>query len=396
MAMLPAGHPLHKIIASKATRKVKRHKTPISSLLTLYQHEPRKFEKIQPAPRDPSKRNKLPFNISIAEDRDKSVKESEDAEEEIQVYADGSATDGKVGAAAVLIRTGNPVRKLHLHLGHESEHTVHEAELVGILLAMQLISTEKRASTSFALGVDNQAAIKAFQSDLRQPGHHLAIEIIRVANQIQKRRKKGKYTLNIRWTAGHEGVEGNELADSEAKKAAGGLSSEKTQLPHYLRKPLLINPAAVKRHMQEKRKQNWSEEWRKSPRGRRTLRIDKTTPSKKFLETISNSKLSREAASRIAQFRLNHAPVNQFLKRIGRVDKARCPACGADEETIEHFLLACPSYAYERWALEQQAKKIRERLTVETLLGKSDMAISLANYIEATQRFRNSGEQAQI
>jgi ribonuclease HI len=361
LAMLPPEHPLHKVIASKATRKTKRHKTPIGNLLTLYQLDPKKFKKIQASTRNPSKRGKLPFSIQIAEDRDKSIKEAQNIKEEVKVFADGSAINGKVGAAAVLIRAGNPPRKLHMHLGSENEHTVHEAELIGVLLALHLISTERRGNTTFALGIDNQAAIKAFESDLRQPGHHIAREIIRVANQNQKRRKKGKYALNIRWTAGHEGIEGNEEADKEAKKAAEGLSSEKLQLPPYLRKTLLINPAAVKRHLQERRKQKWTEEWRKSPRGQRSLRIDETTPSKKFLETISNHELSREAASHIAQLRLNHFPINHYLKRIGRVDKAQCPACGADNETIEHYLLTCPSYAHERWELEQHARKIKKR-----------------------------------
>jgi hypothetical protein len=67
------------------------------------------------------------------------------------------------------------------------------------------------------------------------------------AGQIQKRKKKTKYALIIRWTAGHEGIEGNEAADVEAKKAAEGQSSEKHLLPTYLRKLLLINPTAIKR-----------------------------------------------------------------------------------------------------------------------------------------------------
>jgi hypothetical protein len=78
------------------------------------------------------------------------------AEQTIQVFADGSAMEGKVGAAATLIRAGKAPRTLHYHLGPAAEHTVHEAELVG---GLHLIST--------AIGVDNQAALKAFQSDLR-------------------------------------------------------------------------------------------------------------------------------------------------------------------------------------------------------------------------------------
>ena len=65
-----------------------------------------------------------------------------------------------------------------------------------------------------------------------------------------------------------------------------------------------------------------------------------------LLNAISKNGLSREAAS-LAQFRLSHAPDldvwtlgNFYLKRIRKVDSARCPACGTDEETIEHYLPA--------------------------------------------------------
>ena len=134
------------------------------------------------------------------------------AEQTIQVFADGSAMEGEVGAPATLIRAGKAPRTLHYHLGPAEEHTIHEAELVGIPLGLHLIST--------AIGVDNQAALKAFQSDLRNPGQHLAREAFRIANKAQKRRDKKKYTLALRWVVGHEGVDGNELAGAEAKRAA--------------------------------------------------------------------------------------------------------------------------------------------------------------------------------
>ena len=317
------------------------------------------------------------------------------ASEAVQIFTDGSAIDGKVGAAAVLTRAGNPPRALHLHLGPESEHTVHEAELVGILLGMHLISTEKHGSTSFALGVDNQAAIKAFQSTLRNPAHHLARETLRIANQVQKRRRKGSYELKIRWTAGHEGIEGNEDADREAKKAAKGKTSDKKILPSYLRKPLLINPSAVKQAHHENLMKKWKKDWNESDRGKHTARLDRSTPSKKFLNAISHKELSRIDASRIAQFRLGHAPVNQHLKRIRRVDSARFPACGDEEETAEHFMLRCPAYAHERWALAQQVKKLRKPMAMETLLGIPEMARAVSKYIRATNRFRQPEANAQ-
>ena len=393
LATLPQGHPLHSLVAKKATRKVKRHKSPLNFLLSSHDLEVTNVEKKPTHHKNPSRPGKSPFTISVAEDRESSIEEDSNAREEVRVYSDGSAINGKVGAAAILIRAGNPPRILHKHLGPEEKHTVHEAELAGVLLALQLIGSEQRGNTSFSLGLDNQAAIKALHSDHKGPGHHIAKEIDTLAHKISKRRQKAMYSLTVRWTAGHEGIAGNELADQEAKKAAEGLTSEKQLLPAFLRKPLTTNPAAVKRADHEKKKNAWASNWKSSARGQRTTLIDKSTPSKKFLKAISTADLSREAASRISQFRLSHAPLNKFLKRIQKVDSARCPACGADEETIEHFLLTCPSYAHERWALTQAARKKRKTINLGTLLGDQEMILPLASYIEATHRFSNSGEQ---
>ena len=123
------------------------------------------------------------------------------------------------------------------------------------------------------------------------------------------------------------------------------------------------------------------------------MAYDKTTPSKKFLQAISKKGVSREATSRIAQFRLSHVPLNHYLKRIGKVESTRCPAYGVEDETIKHFLLACPNYAHERWALNQQARKQRKLLMMGTLLGEQEMIAPLANYIDATQCFTKHGEQ---
>jgi len=186
LVMLPKEHPLHRIVQNKITGKIKRHKSPLNCLLAAYRHNPREIEKIPVTVRNPAHQGILPFAISIAGSREDSIREAEHANEEIQVFADGLAIDRKVGVAAILTRAGSPPHVLHLHMGPESKHTIHEAELVGILLAMHLISTEKYRSTTFVLGVDNQVALKAFQSTLRNPGHHLAREALQIANQVQK------------------------------------------------------------------------------------------------------------------------------------------------------------------------------------------------------------------
>ena len=144
---------------------------------------------------------------------------------------------------------------------------VHEVELIGILLGIHLISTKRYGSTTSAIGVDNQAAIKAFQSTLRKPGHHIAREILCMAKHIQKCRSKARYSLTIHWMAGHEEIKGNKAVDEEVKVAGEGQTSDKHLLPAYLRKCLPTNPTAVKRMHQDKLKKMWGEKWRASKRG---------------------------------------------------------------------------------------------------------------------------------
>jgi ribonuclease HI len=142
--------------------------------------------------------------------------------------------EDKVGAAAILTRPGKDHRTLHLHLGKASEYTIFDAELAGLSMGMYLIKTENAAHHKTMIGADNQAAINAIQNELSTPNHHLAADILRSAQQISKERGNKNYALTIRWTAGHIGIDGNELVDEEAKKAAKGQSSEPSSLPRIL------------------------------------------------------------------------------------------------------------------------------------------------------------------
>jgi ribonuclease HI len=345
------------------------------------------MEKIPAKPRNPAHRGKLPFATSIPPSKEASIDEECSAREEIRLYSDGSAIEGKVGAAAVLLRPGKLHRVLHYHLGPESEHTVPEAELIGIILALHLIKSERPKGNSYTIGIDNQAAIKAFQSDLRNPAHNAAREIIRLGTMLKKTTRQKNYLLVLRWTAGHVGISGNELADREAKKTAAGLSFNKKLLPTYLRHPLTVNPSAVRQKIIMEIKQCWKNKWRNSKRGQIASSIDHKTPSAHFLHMISNANITRRSASLITQLFITHIPLNEYLKRFKIADSARCPACGASLETVKHYLLECSGYAHERWALDKRLKKKHKRLTLENLLGDVDLTVPLANFISASHRF---------
>ena len=214
--------------------------------MLAYNACPQDVESIKPASQNLAITHRRPFMFSFAGSKDDSVVEDAQATETVKVYSDGSAQNGKVGAAALLIREGEQDRTLHYHLGPSLQHTVHEAELVGLLLGLHLIKTERRGRTSFVVGADNQAALSALNSVKSTTGQYLADEIIESAASIKKQRNSNNYSLTFRWTAGHVGIKGNEEVDSEAKKTAKGLSSDKKDLPTLLRKPLKHNKVALR------------------------------------------------------------------------------------------------------------------------------------------------------
>jgi ribonuclease HI len=384
MATLPHSHPITKMYQKSSKRRVKRHRAPLHQLTSTYNIIHEDFETVTVAGRNPALMGKQPFRTDIPDNKDSSKEKDKQAPENMKIYTDGSAHNGKVGAAAILTRNGKTEKILHYHLGSAEEHTVFEAELAGLLMGLHMIEANKKGNTSFSIGVDNQAAIKALSSRFDKPGHYLAAEAFRTAERIRKKKGK-KYSLTFRWTAGHSGIPGNEEADEEAKKAAEGKSTDAAKLPKLLRKRLKISKSATIASAASERKKTWRREWLASPRYAKFKHFDSTLPSRKFIKLISNTKISRADTSKIFQMRSGHAPLNVYLHRFKRKESAQCPACGAPKETPQHFLLECPAYAHERWKIRPKKGDMETKFA--ELLANEKKIVALAHYMKATRRF---------
>lgn len=123
------------------------------------------------------------------------------------------------------MRAGKADQILRVYIDMTEEHTVIEAESVGLILGLYLIAMEKRSQIKCIIGLDNQAIIKALYTDLTNPGHHLTAEVLKIAEHLIKCSKSARYKLTIR---------DNEKADREAKHAAYGLTSDRKDLPKYI------------------------------------------------------------------------------------------------------------------------------------------------------------------
>ena len=92
--------------------------------------------------------------------REKSKEEDAEDKVDICVYSDGSGIEGMVGTAAVMFCDGQEATSLRYQLSLLTWHTTYDAEVVGVLLALELIRRES-AAHSATIRLDNQAVIQA-------------------------------------------------------------------------------------------------------------------------------------------------------------------------------------------------------------------------------------------
>jgi ribonuclease HI len=210
----------------------------------------------------------------------------------IRVYSDGSLYKNGVGAAASLYVSSCLRKSLSLHLGSALQHTVYEAELVGILLGLHLLHSLSRQLCNPILCVDNQAAIRALLNQKPHPGHYL-LDLLHDAASKLKSKECGKqsgiadnFLLQVVWTPGHEGIPENEHVDSLAKEVAQGFSSPGHSLPPSLRKPLPSSASAIKQHLLSSTSVSWKTSWKASPRYAKSKHYY-PVPSNKHLASIS-------------------------------------------------------------------------------------------------------------
>ena len=298
LATLPPERPLHAPVKKRAAIFVKRHCLLLHTLTQIYGIKPSEVEKIPAVRNHPKSTSSPPVCIDIPPNKEASKRADTSATEHIKVYSDGSAHDSQVGATAILRRNSNPDRVLRLHLGTLDQHTVYEAELVGMILGLHLIKTERKNKVKCVLNVNNQVALAAIKTRMTKSGQHFAANILKQAKQLKKMGGNGRYGLTFRWSAGHVGIEGNEEADKEAKAVADRHSSDKKELPIYLRGQLSHIISAMQQAHFESLKRHWVEKWASSPRYQRLRFLDLLTPySQKYMKYISNPDISRKTAS---------------------------------------------------------------------------------------------------
>ncbi|QRW09851.1 Reverse transcriptase from transposon X-element protein [Ceratobasidium sp. AG-Ba] len=379
MATLPVSNPLRRYLV-KAQRYVKRHRSALHELLHTFNILPSTFE---PAPESPLTPKILKIlNPTIPNSREEAMSAAEQANADVRIYSDGSGIDGGIGAAAVLCREGQPDRILRLHLGTDKRHVVYDAELVGAILALHLLESERDIESAW-IGIDNQAVLHALRSPVVRSAPHLVLAIGDLAKRLTRAHPGLRITTT--WVPAHEGVPGNEKADVAAKEAARGVSSESSKLPTYLRNAISDSPAAAKQAFKEGQKEIWKQMWdgALSTNNARLRTIDHATPSNDFHKLAQT--IPRRHASLLIQLRTGHVPLMDYLHRFDKSESATCPTCRQRPETVDHYLMRCPSY--ERARQRRNISFPAAENSMSTLLASKEAVPHLMTYIRETGRF---------
>lgn len=188
----------------------------------------------------PSKQNISVLPLYIAATKEESKRnEAVIRRDELKVYSDGSRIDGQVGAAAVMYRNGVEIGRHHRHLGSQEEYTSFEGELLGLVLALELVmrAGDVEGVRVVTMGGDNQAALRAIQPHEKQrpvtgQRKRLLNEFHGLIGAVKNRHPQ--WALRLSWMAGHVGILGQERAENDAKSAAHGwFSLDQQLLPQY-------------------------------------------------------------------------------------------------------------------------------------------------------------------
>ncbi|XP_053950975.1 uncharacterized protein LOC128858597 [Anastrepha ludens] len=238
-------------------------------------------------------------------------------------YTDGSKTLYGVGAGVVGPR-------IHKSYTLTRDTTIFQAELYAIMEAVNIMQRRNHKRVKIKVLSDSQSVLKAL--DNYTYNSKTLLECHKALNNLAS-----KNNVSLIWVPGHEGYDGNEKADFQAKKGAD---------------ENFIGPSPMfgfnKNNLKQKVKY-----WAKTLLNQHWNNVEGLRHSKKFLSFNAKRAnmaltLNKKSIRTLTGALTGHFTCNKHLHKLGITNTSTCRFCCEDEESMEHLIIECPGLTHRR------------------------------------------------
>lgn len=282
-----------------------------------------------------------PFEVVI---RDRNMAKSQQIQLEPNSsiwYSDGSKTEQGTG-----IGIYGPKYRASIALG--TYPTIMQAETLAIDLCAQECLRRNTKGKKVYIMSDSQAALKSLKANSFE-----SLSTWECRQSLKKLAMGNKVALV--WVPGHEGIEGNEIADELAR--AGSKAFPIGPEPFCG-----LSRTHRRAEVQKWEKDNQKSHWYNIPGHRQAKKFIEysTTKAKKLLL------LPKNEIRLITGLFTGHCPVKYHFKKLGLEDSDKCRLCESEVESAEHIICKCDALA--RFRLKHLGQTL---LTPEEVKGKT-------------------------
>jgi len=225
--------------------------------------------------------------------------------------------------------------------------SVYLSEIRAIKLALQHFNNESFTPKRVTIYTDSKSALQGILK-LRST----SITVRECWSELVKLDSKTKWS--IQWVKAHSNINGNEIADRLAKRAAQISGSQNIPFQR-------IAPDFINKQLREVTLQKWSEYWHARPDCRQTKLWFKEPNSKKSIEILA---LNREDFGLITRWITGHCYLARHQSLVHVCLSPESNLCGQGPETPWHLLRECPTFntfiSYIDWQVIPLLKSIRK------------------------------------